>query len=124
MTDCVAGVHVRAGYGRGCIKGGAAFVEGEGYVAVLAVEGVFASGTEDEVAVAAAVQEEYGLFVSCEDLFQLCLKFCADETRAACAEPGGHINQQHLRHGQVHDALRESNQLIVLFSLAICKCFE
>ena len=111
---------MRAGNGRSGVKV-TAFVEGQGYIAVLAVEGMAATRTEDKAAVAAAIQEKYGLLTFSEDLLQSLLERGADEVDTVGAILGRHINQQHLRHGQVHDALRELDKLIVLSRVTICQ---
>ena len=54
MTYRKTRMHVRAGYGGGRVKV-RAFVEGQRYVAVLAVQGMVATRTEDKAAVAAAI---------------------------------------------------------------------
>ncbi len=111
---------MRAGYGRSGVKV-AAFVEGQRYVAVLAVQGVVATRAEDKAAIAAAIQEKYGLLAFSEDFFQSLLKLGADEVDTVGAILGRHINQRHLWHGQVHDALRQLDKLIVFFHPAICQ---
>ena len=72
MANGIARCNVFAGEGFefSCSVSGAGFVEGEGYVAIAALETVFAGWTVDVIAVAATVKEEDGLLALFEDGIQ------------------------------------------------------
>jgi len=105
-----------AGGRRGASAVGA-FVEGQGHIALAATEGVMAAWAEDEAAVAAAVQEEDGLFVAVEGFAEGLFEGAADDAGLVWGVPvvcgggagvggrfGGHVDQVHGGQGSVEDA--------------------
>ncbi len=99
-------------------------MESQSYVAVAAAEDVFAGGAEDEIAVAAAIEEENGLLTSGEDFVEAGGERVADEGDAVVRDKIFQVDESHFGEGQVHNAFRETDHRIDIFSgEAIIKCF-
>jgi hypothetical protein len=126
MADRVAVTHVAAE--DGCfILDAFSFVECQGDVAVLAMEGVAAAWTEYEIAIAAPVQQKNNLLLSGDYLFDSAHQFVAYQVCAfeLCAfECAGHVDWYHCRHWKVHDAVWQFDERVVFLALAVYQRFE
>jgi hypothetical protein len=90
-------------------------VVGHGGVAVVALDGVLAGGAEDEVRVAAAVEEEDGLLAFFDGGAEEVLEALGDEVDASVGAEAGfdfHVDEFDVGHGEAADAAGEGEEVV------------
>ena len=124
MTNRIAAGDGLAQHGRCGRFVAAAFVEGQRDIAVAAVQRIVATRAIDKVAVAAAVEQEDGLFFSGQAQADLLFEDIAEERDFLAAPLGEHIDQPHLGHRQVGHAMGQAGQLVVAADAGVVQRFQ
>jgi hypothetical protein len=101
------------------------FMKGKSDITVPATDRMFAGRAEYEVAVAAPIEQQDGLFLSQQDLRKMFSELPGYQFDALLYRKIlPQVNQFHLRHRQVHNPFGQSHEREMFFPGAVVEGFE